>query len=78
MPPVKTTSSRPPAFPFNVRLRSSGHLPGEPCPAVDVHLSSTIADSITLSVRPYCHNNHYDSVHRQTLALIRALMLNMS
>ncbi|KPZ05624.1 hypothetical protein ALO43_200104 [Pseudomonas tremae] len=47
-------------------------------PAVDVHLSSTTADSITLSVRPYCHNNHYDSVHRQTLALIRALMLNMS
>ncbi|RMR88347.1 MscS mechanosensitive ion channel [Pseudomonas coronafaciens pv. striafaciens] len=47
-------------------------------PAVDVHLSSATADSITLSVRPYCHNDHYDSVHRQTLALIRALMLHLS
>ncbi|SDX15530.1 small conductance mechanosensitive channel [Pseudomonas syringae] len=47
-------------------------------PPVDVHLSSTTADSITLSVRPYCHNDHYDSVHRQTLAVIRALMLHMA
>ncbi|EPM50596.1 mechanosensitive ion channel family protein [Pseudomonas syringae] len=46
-------------------------------PPVDVHLSGATADSITLAVRPFCHHDNYETVHCQTLGVIRTLMQDM-
>ncbi|GAB7533785.1 mechanosensitive ion channel family protein [Pseudomonas sp. 3A(2025)] len=43
-------------------------------PPVDVHLASLSADSVTLAVRPYCHNDHYWPVYYQSLEVIRGLL----
>ncbi len=46
-------------------------------PPVDVHLSGATADSFTLAVRPFCHHDNYETVHCQTLGVIRTLMQDM-
>ncbi len=43
-------------------------------PPVDVQLTSLSADSLTLAVRPYCHNDHYWPVYHQSLEVIRRLL----
>ncbi|CAM3516226.1 mechanosensitive ion channel protein MscS [Pseudomonas floridensis] len=47
-------------------------------PSVDIHLAAATAGTITLAVRPYCHNDHYASVYCQTVEVIRALMRDLS
>lgn len=47
-------------------------------PEVDINLSVVSADALTLSVRPYCHNDHYWAVYYKTVEVIRDLQRNVA
>lgn len=42
-----------------------------PNPQAEVQLSAASADSITLTLRPYCHNDHYWPVYYRTTEILR-------
>ncbi|WP_426140162.1 mechanosensitive ion channel family protein [Pseudomonas sp. DWP3-1-2] len=47
-------------------------------PEVDINLSAISPDSLTLSVRPYCHNDHYWPVYYKSVEVIRSLLRDVS
>lgn len=45
-----------------------------PNPPAEVRLSAASADSITLTLRSFCHNDHYWPVYYQTTEVLRGLL----
>ncbi|HEX8592489.1 MAG TPA: mechanosensitive ion channel family protein [Pseudomonas sp.] len=47
-------------------------------PEVDINLSAISPDALTLSVRPYCHNDHYWPVYYRSVEVIRRLLRDIT